>query len=114
MIWGQQWDAMIDYFDNNEIDYSAWGSSTQGAVVNSGQSTNRSNQNDKIYNIYDLRTNCSDWTAEAFTPNSSTYNSRAYRGGKYNSYSSSASVGGSNFSTDYNSIYASRLTLYIK
>ena len=36
MIWGQQWDKMLKYFDSRSIDYSEWGQSTQGAVVNSG------------------------------------------------------------------------------
>ena len=63
MIWGQQWDVMLEYFDSKSIDYSAFG--TTSGVVNSGQSTNSSGNKDEIYNIYDLRTNCRDWTAEA-------------------------------------------------
>ena len=42
MIWGQQWYKMIKYFDSRKINYSAWGKSTQGAVVKSAESTNAS------------------------------------------------------------------------
>ena len=108
MIWGQEWDAMIEYFDSKSLEYSAF-DQTQGEVINSGQSTNSSNEKDKTYNIYDLRTNCYDWTAEA----SFSSNSRVVRGGSYydgcsvsNRYSDSPSVS--------NSHDSSRLTLYIK
>ncbi len=109
MIWGQQWDAMIEYFDNNEIDYSAFGTSTQGEVVKSGQSTNSDEKYDIIYNIYDLRTNCYDWTAEAY----GTLYYRTHRGGSYST----------NYSASHSYVYypsrsygdiSSRLTLYIK
>ncbi len=63
MIWGQQWDVMIEYFNNKSIDYSAFG--TTSGVIKSGQSTNSNGNKDEIYNIYDLRTNCREWTAEA-------------------------------------------------
>ena len=66
MIWGQQWDVMIEYFDSKSIDYSPFGTTTQGNVAKSGQSTNSSGNKDELYNIYDLRTNCLDWTAEAY------------------------------------------------
>ena len=63
MIWGQQWDVMLKYFDSKSIDYSAF--VTTSGLVKSGQSTNSSGNKDEIYNIYDLRTNCNDCTAEA-------------------------------------------------
>ena len=107
MIWGQQWDAMIEYFSSKSIKYEAWGTSSQREIVNSGQSIN-DNGNDKIYNIYDLRTNGRDWTAEAYTTDT-----RSYRGGEYaNGYS--ASFRSINNPASIYSACSSRLTLYIK
>ncbi len=109
MIWGQQWDKMIEYFDSKSIDYVAFGKTSQGAEVNSGQSTNGSNENDKIYNIYDLRTNCFEWTAEA---GSTSY--RTIRGGYYNSSYSASYRGSGSPTNNVDSYFSSRLTLYIK
>ncbi len=110
MIWGQQWDAMIGYFESKSIDYSAWGTSTQGAVVNSGQSTNESGAKDEIYNIYDLRTNGGDWTAEAHS-----IDGRVLRGGDcFHSDSASSRVKAYPNAPNGVSFYSSRLTLYIK
>ena len=108
MIWGQQWDKMLKYFDSRSIDYSEWGQSTQGAVVNSGQSTNSNNEKDEIYNIYDLRTNSYEWTAET-----GSTDTRVCRGGMY---STSKLVSDLTFINPTNSFrgYVSRLTLYIK
>ena len=109
MIWGQQWDAMIEYFDTKSLDYSEWGESIQGAVVNSGQSTNENMLNDKIYNIYDLRTNCYDWSAEG------TKGSRTRFGGAYyNSCSATDRININSTPTMTDNYNSSRLTLYIK
>lgn len=108
MIWGQQWDKMIEYFNTKTIDYSAWGKSTQGKVVKSAESTNASGKKDEIYNIYDLRTNGWDRTAEAYSASG-----RAGRGGHYGS-SYSATNRSIVFPTDSSSVYSSRLSLYIK
>ncbi len=92
MVWGQQWEAMISYFDTLGLDYSATPVatlSTEIAVVKSGQakySYNKERISDEIYNIYDLRRNAYDWTAEAFSTED-----RVSRGGHYY-YSYSASV----------------------
>ena len=109
MICGQEWDAMINYFDSRSIDYSEWGESTQGKVVNSGQSTNESTSKDEIYNIFDLRTNAREWTAEA-----RLNNNRSCNGGYYG-YNYSASNRGTYYSpsSSYNGT-SSRLILYIK
>ena len=109
MIWGQQWDKMIKYFNTKTIDYSAWGKSTQGKVVKSAESTNASGKKDEIYNIYDLRTNGWDWTAEA-----NSTNLRTFRGGGYSSSHSASDRYGSVVPTSSYSNYSSRLTLYIK
>ena len=109
MIWGQQWDKMIEYFASRKINYSGWGGSTQGAVVKSAESTNASGKKDEIYNIYDLRTNGWDWTAEA-----NSTNLRTFRGGGYSSSHSASDRYGSVVPTSSYSNYSSRLTLYIK
>ncbi len=108
MIWGQQWDAMITYFDDEAIDYSAFGKSEQGAVVNSGQSINSEGEYDKIYNIYDLRTNGLDWTAEAYSTNNRTVRGTTYSGSGLASYRLYAIPNGRG------TAITSRLTLYIK
>ncbi len=110
MIWGQEWDAMINYFYSRSINYSAWETtSTQGEVVNSGQSTNSSGTKDVIYNIYDLRTNAYEWSAEV-------YNNlvRLMRGGKYDIRVSADTTTFGQNPVYINSVNASRLTLYIK
>ena len=109
MIWGQQWDAMIEYFDSRSINYSAFGDSSQGEIVNSGQSTNSSGEKDRIYNIYDLRTNEYEWTAEA----NKTYNRSGY-GGYYNMGNSASFHFVGNYPAYVANYYSSRLTLYIK
>lgn len=77
MIWGQNWDAMISYFEKIGQDYSNWGLSIQGKPVNSAQSTLENGTNDKICNIYDLRTNLHEATAEV----ASTGGGHIFRGG---------------------------------
>ena len=115
MIWGQQWDAMIDYFDSRSIDYSEWGINSQGTIVNSGISINENNEKDIIYNIYDLRANGWDWTAEADAFYSHSYSKigRCNRGGNFR-LGYSASIRYVNNPTSPDSLYSSRLTLYIK
>ena len=109
MIWGQQWDAMIKYFDKIGIDYSKWGTNSNG-VVNSGQAVNSSGVRDKIYNIYDLRTNVYDWTAEA---NIASDSSRTLRGGYHFLNLSASNRFINNLYLQYND-YGSRLVLYLK
>ena len=70
MIWGIQWDAMIAFFDSQNIDYTATEVSTlsTSGKQNAGQAKYWYNETifDKIYNVYDLRGNICDWTAEGF------------------------------------------------
>lgn len=108
MVWGQQWDKMLEYFDSKSLNYTEFGNSKNGKGVNLGQSINNNNENDKIYNIYDLRTNYHDWTAEAL---SNTY--RSYRGGNYYSSYSASYRYRVRPDTDTEDC-SSRLTLYIK
>ena len=98
MIWGQQWDKMISYFTGNSINYNEIDITNtydkqQNTVVPSGTAryipkegvTDAEEMNDKIFNIYDLRMNAEEWTAEAYKTNN-----RDIRGGNCG-YSSSAS-----------------------
>ncbi len=116
MIWGQQWDAMITYFDDNGIDYSAF-TSTQGELVKSGQSTNSDGENDMIYNIYDLRINGTEWTAFSYE-SSNYFSNRVTKGGNYSSGNaadySPTSLGAYGASPTLGTGFTSRLTLYIK
>lgn len=117
MVWGQQWDKMIAYFDSKSISYSKIDLgiyNKPNSIQPSGKaeyiniSNNEDIINDKIYNIYDLRMNAWDWTAEA-----SYTNCRVKRGGHCNS-SKSASYRSGN-SPDLNgSGSCTRLTLYIR
>ena len=115
MIWGQQWDKMIEYFGSHSIDYSETkvGTLLTTGEQNSGQakySYNGATINDVIYNIYDLRGNTMDWTAEE------SYDTfRVFRGGHW--------YGSNRHSADYReherfpvdrSSSCSRATLYIK
>ena len=87
MIWRQPWKKMLTYFDNHNIDYDAIDTdiyNLQYNVLNSGQATytNKTDNTDVIkdviFNIYDLRMNALDWTAES---NNTLY--RVTRGGAY-------------------------------
>ena len=117
MIWGQEWDKMISYFDSKSIKYAAISTSTYNIpsnVLSSGQATytNKTDNTDVIkdvvFNIYDLRMNAYDWTAEArYT------GGRVSRGGIY-CISDSASARGSSFPVGNSSNCYTRLTLYIR
>lgn len=108
MIWGQQWDAIIGNFEKRNKNYSEWGLSKQGTVIKSGQSINDNNEKDKILNIYDLRTNGWDMTAETY------FNfCHAIRGGHYGK-SSSADYRHFGDPHNANKGYTTRMTFYIK
>ena len=123
MIWGQEWDKMISYFDKpeNNINYAAIDITNtydkqQNTVVPSGTArytpkegvTNVEEMNDKIFNIYDLRMNAYDWTAEA------NYTSIRVRRGGLHSSSTSASYRSDNSPGVSSSGRCTRLTLYIR
>lgn len=84
MIWGSQYDAMLNWMVANNVDVlNGSGSRTDGKTKNTSRITgatkyNSSNFNDKIQNIYDILGNSSEWTAEAY--NTSI---RDMRGGNY-------------------------------
>ena len=77
MIWGSQWDAMLNWFlkDNNTKNFvtnTVVGNRT-GKLSNSGQYSD-----DLAKNIFDLSANVVEWTQEA-----TSTNYRNYRGGSY-------------------------------
>ena len=103
MIWGSQWDAMLRWMKNNDIDVT-------GLIpkdYNQTRITGGANK-DKLNNVYDLLGNSLEWTQEA---NNTSY--RVIRGGYYNS-SIAPSYRSYDCPTDTLSNDGSRFTLYIK
>ena len=76
MVWGQQWDKMIEYFKKPEINilyarvYTSTAYNKPSSVLKSGQASwvrktdSTDIELDKLFNIYDLRMNVYEWTAE--------------------------------------------------
>ena len=107
MIWGSQWDAMLNYIltgkDKNKVTTSI--GSQKGQQSNSGQDAN-----DVINNIYDLSSNVYEWTGEA-----NNINYRVYRGGSYDSsITGNASSKRQVQPTDQGPVFGTRMALSIK
>ena len=104
MIWGSQWDAMLRWMKNNDIDVT-------GLIpkdYNQTRITGGANK-DKLNNVYDLLGNSIEFTQEAYT---TTY--RTLRGGHY-LFNSVPSYRSNNcFPTGTFFVIGSRLTLYVK
>ena len=104
MIWGSQWDAMLRWMKNNDIDVT-------GLIpkdYNQTRITGGANK-DKLNNVYDLLGNSIEFTQEEYT---TTY--RTLRGGHY-LFNSVPSYRSNNcFPTDTFFVIGSRLTLYVK
>ena len=104
MIWGSQWDAMLRWMKNNDIDVT-------GLIpkdYNQTRITGGANK-DKLNNVYDLLGNSIEFIQEAYT---TTY--RTLRGGHY-LFNSVPSYRSNNcFPTDTFFVIGSRLTLYVK
>ena len=98
MIWGSQYDAMMNWMQDNGIDVKAKADGT-----NTGAQSK-----DFLNNIYDLFGCHFEWTLEAY----SSYG-RVIRGGD-SAGSYSPSYRNDNYPTGTHSNYSSRLTLYIK
>ncbi len=104
MIWGSQWDAMLRWMKNNDIDVT-------GLIpkdYNQTRITGGANK-DKLNNVYDLLGNSIEFTQEAYT---TTY--RTLRGGHYLFYSVPSYRSNNCFPTDTSFVIGSRLTLYVK
>ena len=116
MIWGSQYDTMMNWMKGNNInvtsssptDLSIGTTSKNTTRVTGGANNGQTVSKDKLSNIYDLLGNSREWTQEA---NNTNY--RVYRGGYYNlSYAPSNRL--DNFPTSTLSGSGVRLTLYIK
>ena len=106
MIWGCQWDAMVEFMGAEADDLSD--------IIQDGTNKHRltGQYNDKVKNIVDARTGNFDWTLAA-RPNKA----RAVRGGSYvTSYGGAASPSGGSFSYSLytNEYIGARASLYIK
>ena len=109
MIWGSQYDAIINWVkngtDKEKISITSLGNNSSGSVVTTGMDTF---SNDSINSIRDLCGNLSEWTLEAYGNGN-----RIYRGGYYNSkVSPGARYSNSTYGTSNN--FGSRMSLYIK
>ena len=105
MIWGQQWDAMLKFLGDEQANSTIEGS--QSKVLKSGEATYDNGLKDEMNNIYDLRKNGWDWTAEG---NGTYY--RVLRGGVY--YSSDSASYKISSTPDSRGSNCARLTLYIR
>ncbi len=109
MIWGSQYDAMMNWMHKDSNINVNSPTPVTGAVRN--QDTERRTgyvETDKIKNVYDLLGNSREWTLEA---NNSGF--RVYRGGNYSYSFLPAYCSNDNPISTYDG-YGSRLTLYIK
>ena len=75
MVWGRQWEAMLAYFTSEGKTYTNTEVATLSTTgtQSAGQAKytyNSKTISDEICNIYDLRGNVFDWTAEAFNTSS--------------------------------------------
>ena len=102
MMWGSQYDAMMNWMVKHGINVAATGTRNTTTVTGS-------NSNDVLKNIYDLRGCHNDWTLEAYT----SY-SRVNRGSYSSGFSNPPSYRNISYPNDMNSKYSTRLTLYIK
>ena len=118
MIWGSQYDAIMNWMKSNNInvtsttptDLSIGTTSKNTTRVTGGANNGQTVSKDKLSNIYDLLGNSLEWTQEAYNTD---FNNRVYRGGYYD-ISSAPSRRDDGYPTATGSGSGSRLTLYIK
>ena len=103
MIWGSQYDAMLNWMQDNEKNITSSNTSKQNNSYVTGQGTN-----DVISNVFDLYACHREWTLEAY----SNYG-RVSRGGSSGGSVSPSSRSSYGPTLTY-SFSSSRLTLYIK
>ena len=116
MIWGSQYDAIMNWMKSNNInvtsttptDLSIGTTSKNTTRVTGGANNGQTVSKDKLSNIYDLLGNSIEWTQEA-----NRTNNRVRRGGTYD-FSLAPSFRFGYYPTGTNSSFGSRLTLYIK
>ena len=109
MIWGSQYDAMLNWAktgeDKDKITNRVLGNNSSGSVTTTG---NSNYSDDSINNIRDLGGNLREWTLEAYNTSS-----RVFRGGGY-SFTGSPRCRVNVTPNSTNSGNGSRVTLYIK
>lgn len=103
MLWGSQYDAMMNWMMEHEIDIV----SLNNTIYNNSKQTG-SKEKDLLKNIYDIYGCHTEWTLEAFT-----LNSRVFRGGSYNGCNIISERFGYYPEHSYDE-YSTRLALYIK
>ena len=107
MIWGSQYDAMLN-FALNGTDIEKVTATTNGNHAVRILKTGLTKTSDSINNIYDLEGNMWEWSLEASSPYG-----RVTRGGYY--YDSISPSNRYGYSPSYTSVsHGSRLSLYIK
>ena len=119
MIWGCQYDAMIRWMKNNNIDVNSTTptDTARGKVAsrNQTQTTGSSTSNDILNNVYDLLGNRREWTQQ----NSSNdvgvpSDRRSYRGGGSSIINTPAYRSGGRAPVVTETEVGSRLALYVK
>ena len=117
MIWGSQYDAIMNWMKSNNInvtsttptDLSIGTTSKNTTRVTGGANNGQTVSKDKLSNIYDLLGNSFEWTQEA-----NNTNIRVHRGGLYGNSNAPSDRNNICYPTGTNSSSGSRLTLYIK
>ena len=107
MIYGSQYDAMLNWMMNNSIDVTSTTPIT-GSTKNTTRYTGNQTK-DKLNNIYDILGNLYEWSQEA-----SSSNTRIVRSGYYYAISNSPSDRYINDPSSTNRNDGSRASLYIK
>ena len=106
MIWGSQYDAMMNFLKRRGEESSIT-SNSNSSIQNNSYVTGKK-ETDVIKNIFDLYACHYEWTLEA-----NSANTRVYRGGSFG-ISNSPSYRSSYYPTYTGSGHSSRFTLYIK
>ena len=106
MIWGSQYDAMMNFMKRRGEESSI--TSTSNSSIQNNSYVTGKKETDVIKNVFDLYACHREWTLEARSSGL-----RVYRGGNPG-LSSSPSSRYSNNPPSADSLYSSRLTLYIK
>ena len=111
MIWGSQYDVMMNWMQDNDINVKAEQDGTN--TIKNSNSLTGGEDKDFLNNIYDLFGCHYEWTLEASYY--SVFSSRVSRGGQSGFISSPSARNGYGGPSDPNAYSASsRLTLYIK
>ena len=106
MIWGSQYDAMMNFMKRRGEESSI--TSTSNNSIQNNSYVTGAKETDVILNVFDLYACHYEWTLEA------NVDGGRVRRGSYFRYSYSPSYKVSSVPTNTENVYSSRLTLYIK